>query len=46
MDSKLNLFLEKINLNKDYFDFFKDATLDKIVVNKSKQSFLVKITID
>lgn len=46
MDSKLNLFLEKINLNKDYFDFFKDATLDKIIVNKSKQSFLVKITID
>ena len=46
MDSKLNLFLEKINLNKDYFDFFKDSTLDKIVVNKNKQSFLVKITID
>ena len=46
MDSKLNLFLEKINLNKDYFDFFKNSTLDKIVVNKNKQSFLVKITID
>ena len=46
MDSKLNLFLEKINLNKDYFDFFKNSTLDKIVVNKNNKSFLVKITID
>ena len=46
MDSKLNLFLEKINLNKDYFDFFKNSTLDKIVVNKNRKSFLVKITID
>ena len=40
MDSKLNLFLEKINLNKDYFDFFKNSTLDKIVVNKNRKSFL------
>ena len=46
MDSKLNLFLKKINLNSEYFDFFKNACLDKIVINKNKKSFLVKITID
>ena len=46
MDSKLNLFLKKINLNDEYFDFFKSSTLDKIVINKNNKSFLVKITID
>ena len=46
MDSKLNLFLKKINLNSEYFDFFKSACLDKIVINKNNKSFLVKITID
>ena len=46
MDSKLNLFLKKINLNSEYFDFFKSSTLDKIVINKNNKSFLVKITID
>ncbi len=46
MDSKLNLFLKKINLNSEYFDFFKRSTLDKIVINKNNKSFLVKITID
>ena len=46
MDNKLNLFLEKINLNSEYFDFFKSSTLDKIVINKNNKSFLVKITID
>ena len=33
-------------LIQDYFDFFKNSTLDKIVVNKNNKSFLVKITID
>ena len=46
MDSKLNLFLKKINLNDEYFDFFKSSTLDKILINKNNKSFLVKITID
>lgn len=46
MDSKLNLFLKKINLNSEYYDFFKSSTLDKIVINKNNKSFLVKITID
>ncbi len=46
MDSKLNLFLKKLNLNEEYFDFFKSSTLDKILINKNNKSFLVKITID
>ena len=46
MDSKLDIFLREINLNSDYFDFFKSASLDKIVINKNNKSFLVKITID
>ena len=46
MDSKLNLFLRKINLKDEYFDFFKTSTLDKILINKKNNHFLVKITID
>ena len=46
MEGKLNLFLKKINLQDNYLDFFKNATLDKIIINKNNKSFLVKMTID
>ena len=35
MTDKLNLFLKKINLQDNYLDFFKNATLDKIIINKN-----------
>ena len=46
MDSKLNLFLKEIKLKEDYFEFFDNASLDKIIINKNNKSFLVKITLD
>ncbi len=46
MDNKLNLFLKNINLHNEYYDFFKNAFLDKIIINKNSRSVIVKITID
>ncbi len=46
MDSKLKLFLDKINLCHEYYDFFNNASLDKIIINKDENSSLVKMTID
>ena len=36
MDDKLKLFLEKINLNKEYYNYFVDAKILKIKSSKDK----------
>ena len=46
MDSKLELFLKRIKLDKDDFSFFKGGRLEKIIINKKNEAFLVKINLD
>ena len=36
MDTKLKLFLDKINLKEEYFKYFSDAKLEKIKCSKDK----------
>ena len=36
MDTKLKLFLDKINLKQEYFKYFSDANLSKIKCSKDK----------
>ena len=43
MDSKLQLLLEKIDLNKEYYIKFTSARLIKIVGNKEKDSYIFYI---
>ena len=43
MDSKLQLLLEKIDLNKEYYIKFTSAKLIKIVGNKEKDSYIFYI---
>lgn len=45
MQDKISLLLEKINLNKDYYSYFESATLDKIVGNKSRDSYKFYFTL-
>ncbi len=46
MDEKLEMLLKRIDLSSDYYSFFESGVLDKIIVNKTKEKFLIKITID
>ena len=46
MDEKLEILLKRINLNTDYYSFFENAVLDKIIISKKSKHWLVKITID
>ena len=39
MDSKLQLLLEKIHLNHEYYKYFEHAKLTKIVGNKDRDSY-------
>ena len=46
MDEKLEILLKRINLKDDYYSFFKNAVLDKIIISKKNNNWLVKITND
>ena len=39
MDSKLQILLDKININKEYYKYFEGAKLNKIVGNKNRDSY-------
>ena len=39
MDTKLKLFLDKINLKEEYFKYFSDAKLSKIKCSKDKKDW-------
>ena len=39
MDSKLKLLLEQINISLEYYSYFNDGKLKKIVGNKSKDTY-------
>ena len=41
MDSKLQIFLDKIQLEEEYYPFFNGVTLKKILVKKEKKEWLV-----
>ncbi len=45
MDDKLELLLKRINLKEDYYSFFKEALLEKIIINKNSKHILIKITL-
>ena len=46
MDEKLEILLKRINLRDEYYSFFENAVLDKIIISKKDNSFLVKISLD
>ena len=39
MDSKLQMLLDKININHEYYKYFNDSKLIKIVGNKNRDSY-------
>ena len=39
MDSKLQILLDKIKINKEYYKYFEGAKLNKIVGNKNRDSY-------
>ena len=38
MEEKLTLFLQRIKLKEEYYSFFKNASLDKIIIHKNSPS--------
>ena len=34
MDSKLERFFNAINFNKDYYDYFKESSVNDVLLNK------------
>ncbi len=46
MNSKIQLLLDKIGIQNKYYDLFKDAKLDKIIITKSNSSCKVIIEND
>ena len=46
MDSKLQILLNKINLNLEYYKYFERAKLSKIVGNKDRDSYCFFIECD
>ena len=46
MHDKLELLLKQINLNEEYYDYFKDGNLDKISISKKNNSveFIITLT--
>ena len=46
MDEKLEILLKRISLRDEYYSFFENAVLDKIIISKKDNSFLVKISLD
>ena len=46
MDAKLERYFNKINLEKEYFDYFLGAKLENVVVDNSDQSWSLYIILD
>ena len=47
MDEKLEILLKRINLRDEYYSFFENAILDKIIISKKNNNkWLVKISLD
>ena len=46
MQEKLKILLEQIKLPVNYYDYFKDGNLDKIISNKNKDSYVFVIDIN
>lgn len=44
MQEKLKTLLDKINLDQEYYSFFEEAKLDRIVGNKDKTSYQFQIS--
>ena len=45
MHDKLKLLLDKIHMNEDYYAYFTDGVLDKIVISKSNKNCLFKLSL-
>ena len=45
MHDKLKLLLDKIHMNEDYYAYFTDGVLDKIVISKSNKTCLFKLSL-
>ncbi|HOO67939.1 MAG TPA: PolC-type DNA polymerase III [Bacilli bacterium] len=45
MQDKLKTLFEKINLDEEYYHYFNDATLDKIVISKKNKTCCFKLTL-
>ena len=46
MHDKLEILLDKINLNKDYYNFFENGKLEKIVLNKEAKKSCFKLLLN
>ena len=46
MNEKCEKLLKQINLNEEYFSFFNNATLDKIVGNSNKDSYVFMLSLE
>src|SRR5574344_3054976 len=45
MHDKLKVLLDKINLESNYYDYFNNGTLNKVVINKTNKSWCFKIAL-
>ena len=46
MNDKIKILLDKINIDKDYYQYFSDAVISKIKVNKKLNSWIIYIEKD
>ena len=46
MDSKLQMLLDKININHEYYKFFENSKLIKIIGNRERDSYCFYIESD
>ena len=46
MNKKLQVLLDKISFNKEYYDDFKSSKIDKIVVKEDSNTFDIYISCD
>lgn len=46
MDEKLREILNKVNLDKEYFTYFKNGKIESLVYNKTKKLYTLKISLD
>lgn len=46
MDNKINILLDKINMDKDSYPYFNDAIMKKIVVNSKRDLWTIFIDKD
>ena len=46
MHDKLKKLLEKINLDEEYYSYFNNGVLEKIIINKTLKKWCFKLTLD